>query len=195
MSLVGPIFGTLSVILLLASSPSYILSTIRGKMKPQRATWFIWSVLGLTALTSQLALGASWSLVFIAADSLGNVAMLLLALRYGVGGWSRLDRVALGVSAIGIIVSIVAREPIIALVGVILADGSGAALTIRKAYLDPDSEDPLAWTLIGFSAIAGLIAVGRYDLLLWLYPAYIAVANFGVVAGQRFGRVRGSAKS
>ena len=187
MSLLGPIFGSASAILLLASGPSYLISTIKGQMKPQRATWFIWSVLGVTALLSQVALGGRWSVVFTAVDSLGNLVMFVLALKYGVGGWTRLDRLALVIAAVGIAASIIVHQPLVALLGVIVADAAAAGLTIRKAYLDPASEDPLAWLLVGLSAVCGLVAVGHIDLGLWMYPIYLALANFGVVVAQRFG--------
>ncbi|MBW4061426.1 hypothetical protein HJC99_02550 [Candidatus Saccharibacteria bacterium] len=187
MNISEPIFGVASALLLAASGPSYFISTIKGQMKPQRATWFIWAVLGVTALVSQVALGGTWSVVFTAVDSLGNILMFLLALKYGVGGWNRLDKIALVIAGVGIIVSIVVRQQLIALVGVIVADAASASLTIRKAYLDPASEDPLAWLLVGLSAVCALIAVGRIDVQLLIYPIYLALANFGVVVAQRVG--------
>jgi hypothetical protein len=190
MQFLSPFFGIVSAILLIASGPSYLIATVKGQMKPQRATWFIWSVLGVTALASQLALGARWSLVFTAVDSVGNIVMFLLALKYGVGGWNTIDRIALLIAGLGIAGSFLIRQPFVALLGVVIADAAAAGLTIRKAYLDPESEAPLAWLLVGFSAVLGLLAVGKFDLSLWIYPIYLAIANFAVVIAQRLGLMR-----
>ena len=188
MSLVGPIFGIISTVLILASGPSYFLSTIRGETKPHRGTWFIWALLGSTAFISQAALGASWSLLFTGVDSLGSTAMFVLSLRYGVGGWTVIERVALVIAMIGIAASVIVRQPLVALIAAIIADVCGYALTIVKAYKKPSSEDVVTWTLIAFSALCGVVAVDRFQLDLLLFPFYLAIANFAVVASIMFGR-------
>jgi hypothetical protein len=190
MTLIGPVFGIVSAVLIVASGPSYVLSTIEGETKPHRVTWFIWAILGVTALVSQIALGASWSLLFSGVDALGSLAMFVLALKFGVGGWSPLERMSLMVAAIGIGVSLEVQQPIVALIGVIVADAAGYALTVRKAYEHPESETKLTWLLIAASAACGMIAVGRWQIDLLLFPLYLALASLCVVAAQTAGQSR-----
>ena len=121
------ILTIISVILILAAGPPYIFDILRKKTKPQRATWLIFTVLGLIAFISQLQLGATWSLVFLGLDVLGSLGVLILSIPYGVGGFSRLDKYSLSVAGAGVLISILAHHPVIAILGVMLADLAGAS--------------------------------------------------------------------
>ena len=183
------LLAALSVIFFLIAAPPYIFDTVRGKTKPQRATWFIWSVLGIIAFVSQANLGATWSLVFSGSDALGSILIFGLSIKYGVGGWARLDKIALIVAAVGVIVSFIAREPVIAILGVILADVSGTILTIRKTYGAPDTETTISWLLVGTGALTGVLAVGKFNIALLLYPGYLMLANYAIPCTQFIGRM------
>lgn len=180
--------AVLTVVLFLAAAPPYILDTVRGKTKPERATWFIWSVLGIIAFVSQVKLGAAWSLLFSGLDTLGSMITFTLSLRFGVGGWTKLDRLALAIATVGVIISVAERQPVIALLGVMLADLSGTALTIRKTFLAPDTETTISWLLVGTGGLCGVLLVGKLDVSLLLYPAYLMAANYSVPVVQVIAR-------
>jgi hypothetical protein len=180
----------ISVILFVVASPPYIIDTLHRKTRPERATWFIWTVLGLVAFISQVKLGATWSVVYTGLDTLGSVTVFFLSIRYGVGGWTLLDKIALIIAAVGVFVSLLAHQPVIALLGVITADVSGSVLTIRKTFLAPNSETTITWLLVGTGALCGLIAVGRWNLGLMLYPAYLTLSNYAVPVTQLASRAR-----
>jgi hypothetical protein len=57
-------FAIVSAILICIGQPPYIIDTINGKTKPERMTWFIFSLSGIVVFVSQIDLGATWSLVF-----------------------------------------------------------------------------------------------------------------------------------
>ena len=114
--------------------------------------------------------------------------VFLLSIRFGVGGWTRLDKSALVVAAVGVCVSLLARQPIIAIVGVIVADVSGALLTVRKTFLHPGSETTISWLLIGVGSLCGVLSVQRLNAALLLYPVYLCIVNWSVPLAQIAGR-------
>ncbi len=177
-----------SVIFFLFAAPPYIIDTLKGKTKPERATWFVFSVLGIIAFISQAKLGATWSLVFSGIDTLGSLIVLGLSIKFGVGGWTKLDRIALTIAAVGVVAALVAREPILALLGNILADISGTVLTVYKTFRAPTTETTISWLLTGTSACLGVLSVGSFNFTLILYPAYIALANYAIPATQLLAR-------
>jgi len=183
------IFGIVAGLMLLAGAPPYFIDILKGKTKPERATWFIWSVLGVIAFFSQLSLGAHWSLLFAGIDALGSILVFGLSLKYGVGGWTKIDKIALVIAGIGVFVSLASHQPVAALVGAVLADLSGAVLTIRKTYLDPDSETTITWLFIGTSALLGSLSVGKWSFGLLLYPVYLSVGSYGVLVAQWLGKI------
>lgn len=182
------LLAVLSVLMFLAAAPPYILDTVHGKTKPERATWLIYSILNIVAFVSQINLGGGWSLVFLGLDTLGSMIVLGLSLRFGVGGWTVLDRAALAIALVGVIVAVFVHQPVVAILGVILADISGTVLTIRKTFLAPASETTISWLLSGTSAVTGILSVGKFDIALLLYPTYLMLANYAVPATQVIGR-------
>lgn len=182
------LFTLISAILIIAAAPPYIVDTIKGRTKPERVTWFIFSVLGLIAFVSQLTLGASWSLVFTGLDTAASILVFGLAIKYGVGGHTKLDIFALCVATIGVVIAVAAKEPIISLLGVILADVSGLVLTIKKTYMDPGSETTITWLLVGTASLFGVLSVGKISFGLLLYPVYLMVVNYSVPAVQLIGK-------
>src|SRR5580700_5851824 len=115
------IFALLSAGTVLLGGPAYFTDTLKGKTKPERTTWLIWSVLGVVAFISQFDLHARWSLVVSGMDAIGNIGVFLLSLKYGVGGWKRKDLAALCIAAVGVTIAILAKDPLFALFGVIIA--------------------------------------------------------------------------
>ncbi|HVS58750.1 MAG TPA: hypothetical protein VHD60_03355 [Candidatus Saccharimonadales bacterium] len=185
------IFAILSGLILVAGAPPYLIDILKHKTKPERATWFIWSVLGTIAFISQLSLHGGWSLLFVGLDGLGSIIVFLLSLKYGVGGWTWLDRIALIIAAAGVVISLVAHSPTLALCGVVLADISGVVLTIRKTFLDPGSETTITWFFVGTSALLGALSVGKVQFDLLLYPVYLTIGNYGVLTAKYLGLALG----
>lgn len=188
------IFTLISAALILIAAPPYVIDTLRGKTKPERVTWFIFSVLGLIAFVSQLSLGASWSLVFSGLDTLASILVFSLSLKYGVGGYTKLDIFALIIAFIGVFIAIVAKEPIISLLGVIIADFSGMALTIKKTYLKPKSETTIFWLLVGTASLFGALSAGKMSFGILLYPVYLMVVCYSVPLVQLIGSMRPTSK-
>jgi hypothetical protein len=183
------ILGIIAGCIILAGAPPYLFDILKRKTKPERTTWFIWSVLGIIAFSAQLQVHGGWSLLFVGLDAVGSVLVFLLSLRFGVGGWKLLDKLALGVAATGLAIAFVVQQPIIALLGVVLADISGATLTIIKTYKAPDTETTITWLCVGTASLLSALAVGKWQASTLIYPVYLTLGNYGVVTAQLFGRL------
>ena len=181
------VFGILSGVVIFFGGPPYLFDILKGKTKPQRTTWFIWTILGVISFTSQLKLGAHWSLVYVGLNAAGNLAVFLLSLKYGVGGWRKLDILALCIATLGVFLALTVGSPLIALFGSILADFSGTSLTLYKTYLKPSTETTITWFFMGTSALCATLSVGKLDFSLLLYPVYLSVVTYGVIVAQWLG--------
>ncbi len=118
-------FGLLSGILAILGYIPYIKDTLQLKTKPQRTTFLIWSILGAIAFFSQLAKGALYSLWLPGSETLLTVAVFLLSLKRGVGGFNKKDYIALVVTLIGLLVWYYTKEAAVALYSVIIVDAAG----------------------------------------------------------------------
>lgn len=184
LQLLGLTAGLISTIAFLP----YVRDILKLKTKPERASWLIWGVLGSIAFFSQLAEGASDSLWMTAAQTLGVVLVFALSIKFGVGGLTKRDKIALVIAGIGLVLWYLTNEATIALFIVIIIDSIGTILTVIKTYKRPESETLISWVLYGASGFLALFAVGSFNLVLFAYPVYIFLANFAVVCAIYLGR-------
>lgn len=183
------LFIIIETILIIAAAPPYIIDTLKRKTKPERATWLILSVLSVIGFIAELKVGVNWGLVFLGLDAATSITVFALSIPFGVGGSTPLDRYALAIASLGVIVALVVDKPIVALFGTILADIAGTSLTIRKAYLEPSTETTISWLLVGVAACFSVLAIGKIEFALLVWPVYLAVANLAVPAAQGIGRL------
>ncbi|HUD09607.1 MAG TPA: hypothetical protein VMR77_02305 [Patescibacteria group bacterium] len=181
------VLGIIGGLFALGSFIPYIRDTLLLKVKPQRATFFIWSVLGAIAFFSQLAKGASNSLWLPGLETFGVLITFILSIKYGIGGFSRRDFIALLIAMIGLIIWYFTKEAAIALYLVIFVDALGLYLTIHKAYISPESETHLAWILSAIGGTLVVISVGSFNIILLSYPVYIVLANLAVIVAIQMG--------
>ena len=182
------IFGYISALLSIIMIFPYIRDILQKKTKPERGSWLIWTVLGAIAFFSQMAKGATDSLWLTAGQTLAVFIVFLLSIKYGYGGVEKRDTKALFGAGVGLLLWYLTKDAAYALLIIILVDAIGTFLTAIKSYKDPGSETLSTWVLSGTSGIFGMLAVGNFDLILLVYPFYIVIANFSVVAAILLGR-------
>jgi hypothetical protein len=171
------VFGSLAGVTSVLDAAPYIRDVIERTTRPHRGTWLIWSVLSITALWSQVAAGAAWSIVMIAADAVLTSLIFALSIRRGVGGLSSSDVTVLAIAAVGVVAWAISSTPVIATTFVVFADTLAIGLMLPKTWRDPASETAALYVLASVSGILSALAVGALDPTLLLFPVYFAIAN------------------
>jgi len=166
----------------------YVRDILQKKTKPERASWFIWAVLGFIAFFSQFAKGATDSLWLTGGQTFAVFVVVILSIKYGVGGFTKRDVAALTTAFIGLVIWYLTSEAAFALFIVIGIDSIGSILTFIKSYHEPASETLSTWLMSGISGVFGALAVGSLSFTLLAYPLYIGIANFLIVTAILFGR-------
>jgi len=177
-TLAGIIAGVLS---LLAFVP-YVLSTLRGKNRPNRATWIIWTAVGVSLLASYAAAGARETVWVAAANLLAFFAVLALSLKYGEGGWTTFDIACLLGAAFGFALWWWFDSPLPTLFSGLFIDLVGALPTVKKAWSNPESEDLLAWILFCVANAINLLAIREWSVVVASYPVYMVFITLVLVA-------------
>lgn len=171
------IFGYISGLLFLLSAVPYVRSILKGDTKPQRITWLIWTVLVFIAFFSQLVKGATWSLLLTAGDAIVIIIVFIFSIKYGVGGFRKIDILSLVGAGVSLLLWYFTSEPAVALFLVILIDLIGANLTIIKTWKNPESENWVGWAMCGVGGFFGILSVGNFNFILLSYPLYICLVN------------------
>ncbi|MDD5543822.1 MAG: hypothetical protein PHX83_11665 [Acidobacteriia bacterium] len=160
------------LIALMAFIP-YIFTTLRGQTKPNRATWWIWTVVGALLAASYYAVGARQTIWVPLSYVAGPFVIALLSFKFGEGGWSRLDQFSIAGAGISLLLWILTSRPLFALLLNLLIDFWGALPTLRKAYLRPEGEDRLAWSLFFVGNSLNFFAVDNWKWTVLIYPVYL----------------------
>ena len=177
------VFGVLAAALIMFGHIVYAKDAIKGRVRPQRATWTVIEVISLVTIANQVAADASYSLIPWVGSATTGTFVFILALAKGTGGFGWLDITVVIVSMIGItfwIVSDNERNSIIATpVAIVLA----VTPTILKALRDPHSENLSQWlsSFIGASFI--MLSVGKLDFDQLVIPAtwFLATGSISLI--------------
>ncbi|MCF7834353.1 MAG: hypothetical protein K9L98_03465 [Candidatus Pacebacteria bacterium] len=181
------ILGYSSAIFITASTIPYIRDILLKKTKPERMTWFIWSILLLIAFFAQLAEGASWSLLATGVDCIAIIIIFILSLKYGVGGATKLDIFAIVGAGVGLIIWYLTKEPLLALLITIAIDICAALPTIIKTYKKPHTETLSAYVLCAVGGLLSAFSVGELNFSLLVFPIWIFILNYSIVISGYFG--------
>lgn len=170
--------GIAAAIINVLSFLPYIRAILKGKTKPERSSWWIWSELMVIALAAQLAAGATWSALLTAVFLIGNTVVAFLSLRYGYGHFTAKDWLSVLAALAGVWLWKITNDPLAALLVTVAVDFIGNWLTILKSWHAPYTENLLTWALMGSAAVLSVLSVGELDVAKLLFPAYIIIANW-----------------
>jgi hypothetical protein len=161
----------------LAGFIAYIRDIFRHKTRPERAMWWIYSVLFMVLWAAQLSAGATWLLISTATYVITTLCIAILSLRYGYGSFHARDVISLAVAALGLLLWRATNDPLLAILMVVVVDLAGFWLTLFKTWQAPHSETLFAWQLALVSAVFGLLSVSSWRFSLIVYPLYAIVAD------------------
>ena len=173
--------GELSLGVSLLGLVVYARQIIWGNVRPQRTTWFIWSVILAISLAGFEAAGGGDAFWFLLGDFIVTLLVFCLSIFRGVGGWDKLDIICLIIAALGLILWQLSSLPLLVLGGVLLADMMGAIPTVKKALDHPESESASTFLFSTVAAAMGFVAVNEWNWMLLFYPLYLFLAN-GITA-------------
>ncbi|HSX17124.1 MAG TPA: hypothetical protein VLH86_03430 [Patescibacteria group bacterium] len=170
--------GEVSLVISMAGAVPYCVQVVRGSVRPERMTWFVWTLILALALASYYSSGASDSVWFLVGDFIVTAAVFLLSLWRGQGGWTRLDGVCSAVAGVSLLVWQLSAVSWFGLCGVLVADAVALVPTLVKSLHDPASESVSTYAFSSVAALCGFVAVGEWNMVLLFYPAYLFLANF-----------------
>lgn len=165
--------GKVAGITALAALVPYILAILRGETKPNRATWWIWTVVGFMLGASYYSSGANHTIWVPVSYIIAPIIVAILSIKYGVGGWTRFDRYCLLGAGVSVVLWWMFSSPLVALLINLFIDLMGALPTIRKAYYEPESENFTAWVLNFAANTINLFAIERWTFAIAVYPIFM----------------------
>ena len=164
--------GIIAGVLSLVGYIPYIISTVRGITRPNKATWIIWSVVGGLLAFSYLAEGDPNTIWLPLGYFIGPLIVAVLSFWHGYSEWSRLDKICLILAFISIIPWVISDDATFTLLMNVFIDSTGAIPTLVKTYREPETEDFTAWFIFFIANTIQVVAIRQWNLAA-IYPIYL----------------------
>lgn len=139
----------------------YFVETLRGRTKPNRVTYGLWTLFPTVIFFAQRAEGVEGlsftSLLYALPGLMTFVATFFVAKSY----WKTraLDYWCLSSAILGIVLWVVTDNALLALAFTLLADLSASMPTLYKCYIAPETESSRAYATVAGGAAVTLLAV------------------------------------
>lgn len=186
------LIAVIGALINVAGSAVYIADTLRGRNKPNRMTFLMWSIAPIIGAAASFAQGVTWAVVPVLMAGLCPFAVFLASFVNHHAYWKleRFDYACGAFSALALILWWLTSEPMIALVFAILADAVAGYPTLIKAWKFPETETAIGYAAATLSAATGFLVVGDMNFESVAFPTYLVVINILLVIGIWRGKLK-----
>lgn len=157
----------------------YIYAILYKGTKPVKVTWLIWATLDVITIAGMYAEDAINYQILAA--GFGSWIIFFLSLRYGVSGWTKVDKLCLTGAFLGICIWYVFSSPICGVVASLTIMFVGSLPTFASAWKDPSRENRVAWSISLVSCVFAIAAIPHWILPHIAQPAVFLVITSVVV--------------
>ena len=177
----------------------YLRDTLRGDTQPNRVTFLLWAVAPLLAFGAEVAAGVGLRSLMTFVVGFFPLLIFLASFRSPGAVWElqRIDYVCGALSVAGLLAWIVTQHGTVALVAAVGADALAATPTVRKSWLEPETETAAAYAAAAVNAGITLLTVTEFTTADVAFPIYIlcgASLMTALIAGRIGPRVRARTK-
>jgi len=154
---------------------SYLIDTVRGRVKPNKVSWLLWAVAPLIAFSAEISQGVGLQTLMTFMVGFSPMLVFLASFINKNAYWQlgKLDLVCGAFSVLGIVLWTITKVGNVAILMSILADGLAALPTIVKSWHEPETENSTAFLMAGVSALITLLTIKIWDFEHYAFPVYI----------------------
>ena len=172
-------FVILGAIIATIGGLSYLIDTIKGKVKPNRVSFLLWSLAPLIAFVAELKQGVGLQSLMTFEVGFLPLTIFIASFFNKNAKWklTRFDLTCGVLSLIGLILWYITSSGNVAIVFSILADGLAALPTLVKSFNFPETESSWTYFTSTLSAAITLLTVKVWDLANAGFPLYILIVT------------------
>ena len=170
----------------------YAWDTLKGKTKPNRITWLLWTIAPLIAFFAQISEGAGLAAVLTLAIGLGPLLVLIASAVNTNAYWrvTSFDMICATVSLLALVLWAITDKGTVAIVLSIIADFMAAIPTIRKAYAHPETESSNAFLAGVIAAVLTILSVETFNFVSVAFPLYLLLNGLLLYVLIQFPKLR-----
>ena len=181
-------FVIVGTILAAIGTFSYLVDTVKGKVKPNRVSFFLWALGPLIAFAAELKQGVGLPALMTFTVGFLPLTIFFASFVNQQAKWklTRFDFACGALSLLGLLLWYLTKSGNVAIIFSILADGLATLPTVVKSFNFPETES--AWPYIGDSlaAVITLLTVKVWDLPNVGFPLYILLITLVIAVLVQF---------
>lgn len=164
------IIGAVAVALTFIAYIPYYRDILKGKTHPHVYSWSLWGLLTVLIVALQIKGGAGPATWVTASAGLLCLGVVALSLKIGKKDIILSDTITAILSLIAIGFWLLANQPIVSIILVVIADTLAFIPTVRKSWNQPHAETLSLYITNALRFTLALLAVEHYTILssLWL---------------------------
>lgn len=156
---------------------NYVIQTIKGKIKPNKITFFVWSLAPFVVFLAQINKGVgiqSWMTLSVCIFPL---SVLVASFVNKNAHWKLYKRDLLCglLSILGLILWYFTKEANIALLFSIVSEGLGTLPIIIKAYTHPQTEIAWPWLASVIGGVLTIITITTWNFETFAFPLFYTI--------------------
>ncbi len=157
----------------------YIRSMFRGQTKPNRVTWFMWSVAPFIAAAAAISNHVGWAAVPVLLSGVSPLLIFVASFFSKKAYWRLvwLDYVCGLLSGLALVLWYLTKSPDLAIVFAMVSDAAAAVPTIMKAWRNPETESVWPYVVGLFSPLTSFVVATAWGFSELAFPAYLVAIN------------------
>ena len=174
----------ISLILNAVALLPYIRDTLRGKTKPNQATWFMWALAPMVGSIVAFNSGADpWITAPVFSSGFWPLMVFIASFLTKHGYWklSPFDITCGTLSFVAFIVWLITASVSAAIVLAIASDFLASIPTLKKLWLYPETETKISFLLAFLSFLVAVCAIETWDIKNALFQVYLVGINFALM--------------
>jgi hypothetical protein len=159
--MLNPNFVIIGTLIAAIGSFAYLIDTIKGRIKPNRVSFLLWSIAPFIAFLAQIKQGVGLESLMTFSTGFQPIMIFVASFVNKKAEWklTRFDLLCGFLSILGLALWQITKVGNIAIFFSIVADGLAALPTIVKAYLYPDTEMAWPWLATSFGVVLTLLTL------------------------------------
>lgn len=177
--MLNPNFVIIGVVLQTLGSWSYLVDTLKGRVKPNKVSWLLWSIAPLIAFVAmvQQGVGIQSLVTFI----VGFVPLVIFIASFfnKEATWeiSKLDIICGTFSVLGLVFWLVTKVGNVAIFFSLIADALASIPTVVKSYKFPETENATIFIFGIVNSVIGVLTITEWNFETYAFPIYLVVVN------------------
>jgi len=181
-------FVILGAIIAAAGSLSYLIDTLKGKVKPNRVSFLLWSLAPLIAFFAEIKQGVGIQALMTFVVGFLPFTIFIASFVNKKAEWklTGFDLMCGALSIVGLVFWYITKSGDIAIIFSILADGLAALPTVVKSFNYPETESAWPYFASTISGILTLLTIKVWNLANIGFPLYIVLITLVIFSLVQF---------